>query len=137
MPYAGTLYRDYFKDNLADDVGVSNDVPSIRAKRQVAVLTVPAGGHAKPEQFRWQRIIVQIWAQGNAEMDADAAGAELGNDVRTLVLRSKRELATVHKIVLVGDLGRFDDPDDTSPRFQMTFDALFKQTVPVTSPAAT
>lgn len=137
MPYAPKVYQDWMKNHLPEDVGVTTDAPATRARRHVALLSAVATGHPKPEQFRWQRIIVWMWANGTASADAETATAELGDDVRTLVLRSKREIAGVHNVVLVGDLGRYDDPDDTAPRFQLTFDALFKQDVPVKLPAAT
>ena len=131
MPYAGTLYRVYFRDKLGADVNVAKngDVPGIRSRNQVVISTVPASGHAKPEQFQWQRVVGQCWAQD------EESTAILCNRLRYFALLSKRELATVHKIVIVGEPGKFDDPDDTSPRFQMVFDTLFK-TVPQSFSAA-
>lgn len=129
MIYAGTLYRNFLQDALGANVAVAKDVPITRSRNQVVVTTVPASGHARPEQFQWQRVIVQCWSRD------EESTAELCNTVRYHVLRSRRILATVHKINIVGEPGRFDDPDDTSPRFQMVFDTLFK-TVPQTLPAA-
>lgn len=129
--YAGTLYREYLTEKLGSDAAVAKhgDVPAIRARNQVVVSTVPASAHAKSEQFMWQRIVVQCWS-----MDEDSTAA-LCFRIRGHVLRSKREIPTVHNVRIVGEPGKFDDPDDTSPRFQMVFDALFK-TIPLSFPAA-
>lgn len=130
MAYIATVYRDYLQDKLGAHIAVSKDVPPVRSRQQVAVLSAPASGHAKPEVFQWQRFIVQCWA-----LDEDTT-ADLCNAVRHFALLSKREIPTVHKVVIVGEPGRFDDPDDTAPRFQMVFDALFKIAVPQSFPAA-
>lgn len=129
LPYAGTIYKNYFQEKLGADVAVSRDVPAIRSRNQIAITTVPASSHSKPEVFQWQRLIVQCWSRD------EETTSELCNRVRYFALLSKRELATVHKVRIVGEPGRFDDPDDTSPRFQLTFDSLFK-TVPQSFSAA-
>lgn len=118
--YAAKLYRDYFADNLDEDVGVKSDVPAIRPRKLVVVTTVPAGPNPKPKYLTWRRLIAQWW------MGNDDDGGQFGEELRELVVDSPKHLATVHKVVILGEPGRFDDPDDSAPRFQMTFDVLLK-----------
>lgn len=118
--YAPGIYRDYFKQNLDPEVGVAKDVPAVRPRKLVVVTSVPAGGTDKPRVLTWRRLIVQCWARD------EESTAELCEDIRELVVDSPKVLSTIHKVAIVGEPGRFDDPDDTSPRFQMTFDALLK-----------
>lgn len=131
MTYAGKIYRDYFTEKLGATVAVSKDVPAIRSRKQVQVTTTVASGHDKPEQFQWSRIVVRCWAT-----DEDTT-SDLAQAVRYWAIKSKRLLAGVHRVVMVGEPGRYDDPFDTSPRFQLTFDALFKVRVSESFPAAT
>lgn len=119
--YAGTLYRNYFGENLDPGVSVKSDVPATRPPKLIVVTTVPAGGNAKPRYMAWRRVVVQWWASD------DDTGGDLGEEIRDLVVDSPKALATVHKIEIVGEPGRFDDPMDTAPRFQMTFDVLLKR----------
>jgi hypothetical protein len=123
FPYAPKVYRDYLTshDLLPDDVRVSGDVPTTRPDRLVTIRSAPAGPTAKPRFLAWRRLIFQCW-------DADETSAgELAELVRELVVQSVYARIGVHRVNVIGEPGRFDDPDNsTSSRFQMTADVLFR-----------
>lgn len=117
---AAKLYREYIAGKITD-AKVEDDDPAVRPRRLIVITSAPGGGATdKPQSFTWRRVIVKTTATD------DDSSYDLCEAVRKWVVRSPRELATVHKVVIVGEPGRFDDPDDTSPRYQMTFDALMK-----------
>jgi|GEM_PF-2489514 len=121
-PYFGKVLKDYLKANLGG-IRVSTKVPAPRPARLVNLTMVPAGSSDKPEFLSWRRAIVHCW---------DASEEEAGNlaeTVRSLLLASRYEKIGVRKVVIVGEPGRFNDPDDDSPRFQLTADFMLRANV--------
>jgi len=122
FPYAPKVYRDYLTGHprLPGDVHVSGDVPKDRPVRLVTIRTAPAGSAPKPRLLAWRRLIFQCY-----DADEIAAG-QLCELVRDIIVRSVYDRIGVNKIIVVGEPARLDDPDDSSPRFQVTIDALFR-----------
>lgn len=119
-PNVAKLYRNYIAGKITD-AAVKDDDPATRPRRLIVITSAPGGGSTdKPQYFTWRRVIVKTTATD------DDTSYMLCESVRRWVVKSPREIAAVHKIVIVGEPGRFDDPDDTSPRYQMTFDVLVK-----------
>lgn len=119
-PNMAKRYREYIAGKITD-AKVEDDDPAIRPRRLIVITSAPGGGSTdKPQAFTWRRLIVKATASD------DDSSYDLCEQVRKWVVRSPRELSGVHKIIIVGEPGRFDDPDDTSPRYQMTFDVLAK-----------
>ena len=123
FPYAPKLYRDYLvaHERFPDGVRVTGDVPTTRPGRLVTIRSAPAGPTAKPRFLAWRRLIFQCW-------DADEVVAgELCELVRDLVVHSVSARIGVHRVNVIGEPGRFDDPSNsTSSRFQMTADVLLR-----------
>ncbi|OBJ26968.1 hypothetical protein [Mycobacterium sp. 1245801.1] len=119
-PYAAKVYRDYLDSCLDADVRVASNVPGDRPDRLVTIWTAPAGTTDKPRVFSWRRLIFQCW-----DVDEIAAG-ELCETVRSYVVDSIYHHLGVRKVKVVGEPSRFDDPGDSSPRFQTTIDVLLR-----------
>lgn len=118
-PYIGQVLRDYLSAKLGG-IRVSTEVPASRPTRLVTLTVVPAGPAEKPEHLSWRRVIFHCW-------DASEADAgRLAETVRSVLLLSKYEGIGIRKVVIVGEPGRFDDPDDGKPRFQMTADFMLR-----------
>lgn len=123
FPYAPKVYRDYLRghERMPGDVRVSGDVPTAIPARLVTIRSAPAGPTAKPRFLAWRRLILQCWAA-----DEVTAG-ELAELVRDLVVQSVYARIGVHRVNVIGEPGRFDDPDHSgSSRFQMTADVLVR-----------
>lgn len=123
FPYAPKLYRDYLKAHPRFPVGarVTGDVPTSRPDLLVTIRSAPAGPTDKPRVLAWRRLIFQCWG-----LDEVAAG-ELCELIRDLVVESVYARLGVHRVHVIGEPGRFDDPDNsTSSRFQMTADVLLR-----------
>lgn len=120
--YIGSILQPYLKANLGG-IRVSTEVPAARPVRLVNLTVVPAGSSDKPEFLSWRRVIVHCWDASEAE-----AGT-LAETVRSVLLNSRYEQIGIRKVVIVGEPGKFNDPDDDSPRFQLTADFMLRANV--------
>ncbi|MGV0805808.1 hypothetical protein [Mycolicibacterium setense] len=120
FPYAAKVFRDYLADELPS-VRVSGDVPATMPAQLVTIRQVPAGSTEKPRYLGWRRLILRC-----RHNDGESATGLLAEQVRHHMVESKYAGLGIRKIDVVGEPGRFDDPDDSKPWFQLTVDALFK-----------
>lgn len=117
--YAVKVVRDHLADNL-DGIRVATEVPAVRPAQLVTITSVPAGSSDKPEHLAWRRLIVHCW--DTTEFNT----ATLSEQVRELLLSIRHTGVGVRKVVFVGEPGKYNDPDDDAPRFQMTVDLLMR-----------
>lgn len=122
-PYIASVLQPYLKAQLGG-VRVATEVPATRPARLVTLTVVPAGSSEKPEFLSWRRVIVHCW-DDTSESDA----GRLAETVRSVLLNSRYEQIGIRKVVIVGEPGRFDDPDDGRPRFQLTADFMLRANV--------
>lgn len=120
LPYAAKVFRDYLDEKLPD-VRVCGDVPATVPAQLVTIRQVPAGSTDKPRHFGWRRLILRC-----RHTEGEIAAGELAETVRHHMVESKYAGLGVREIDVLGEPGRFDDPDDSTPWFQLTVDALFK-----------
>lgn len=116
--------RDYLKDNL-DDVSVKADVPSTIPAKLITVTGAIAGPAPHQRYLAWRRVVLR----GRSTSGEIAAG-NLIEEAREVLLAGaqKGDLASVHKVVIVGEPGKLTDPDDGKPIIQMTVDLLIRAT---------
>ncbi|WP_239252802.1 hypothetical protein [Mycobacterium sp. CnD-18-1] len=122
FPYAAKVFRDYLDANLPG-VRVSGDVPATVPAQLVTIRQVPAGSTDKPRHLGWRRLILRC-----RHDDGEISTGLLAETVRHLMVESKFAGIGVRRADVIGEPGRFDDPDDSKPWFQLTVDALFKAT---------
>jgi hypothetical protein len=122
-PYIAGVLQPYLKSKLAG-IRVATEVPATRPTRLVTLSVVPAGSSDKPEFLSWRRVIVHCW-DDTGEADA----GRLAETVRSLLLSSRYERIGIRKVVIVGEPGRYDDPDDGKPRFQLTADFMLRANI--------
>lgn len=120
-PYIGTTLQAYLKASLGG-IRVALEVPASRPERLVTLTVVPAGSSDKPDYLSWRRVIVHCW-----DVDEPSA-AGLAESVRALLLAARYEKIGIRKVVIVGEPGKFNDPDDDAPRFQLTADFMLRST---------
>jgi hypothetical protein len=121
-PYVVKTMIDYLADREAD-VRVSTTVPADRPSRLVTITTAPANAHPKPEDLSWRRLIIQCHNSGG-----ELGTAELCERVRTHVLASRYASIGIRAVSIIGEPANFPDPDDSTPRFQLTADVLMRVT---------
>lgn len=119
-PYIAAVLQPYLKAQLGG-IRVSTDVPANRPTRLVTLTVVPAGPADKPEFLSWRRVIVHCW-DDTSESDA----GQFAETVRSILLNSRYAGVGIRRVVIVGEPGRYDDPDDGKPRFQMTADFMLR-----------
>lgn len=137
FPYAPKLYREYLQSHpalapgetfgydrslvISDDIRFVSNVPAKMPSQLVSVNTAPAGATRKPRIFGWRRMVFQTYAA-----DEFAAGS-LCEVVRDAAVRSVYARIGVHKVNVIGEPARLDDPNIIDfMRFQTTIDALFR-----------
>lgn len=121
IAYAATIYRNHLSSEL--DVAVFSQKPATRPPKCIVLTTVPAGPTAKPMHFAWRRLVIQCWDR--SDTTGDAAG-EFAEKIRQVMVDSMKAGLGIHKVVIVGEPGRFDNPDEATPRFQLTVDVLMR-----------
>lgn len=122
IPYAAKIYSDYLEGTRG--IQVFRSKPATRPPKCIVLTTIPAGPTAKPMHLAWRRLVIQCWDRADAS--GDAAG-QLAEEIRQDMVDSmKAGLLGVHKVVIVGEPGRFDDPNEATPRFQLTVDVLMR-----------
>lgn len=119
VPYPVKVFKDYLTP-LMVGVRVASKVPATRPASLVTITTAPAGESAKPEQLSWRRLVFRCY---HAD---EATAADLCEQVRDDVLQSRFARIGVRKVRIVGEPANFPDPDDSTPRFQLTVDVLMR-----------
>ena len=123
FPYAPKVVRDYLIAVLGADVRVSTDVPANRPANLVTITTAPTGG-GNNLALSPRRLIIQVY---NAD---EATAGELAELVFGYLRAAKNVPGNgIRDVSVVGTPARFDDPDDSTPRFQMTVDVLLRATL--------
>jgi hypothetical protein len=124
-PYAARVVRHYLISLLDSDIRVATEVPATRPAKLVTVTTAStSGGTNRALSRRW--VIIQCY---NA---AETAAADLAEVVFSHMMAARDTPGNgIRDVVPVGTPARFDDPDDSTPRFQMTLEILLRAT-PVT-----
>lgn len=124
-PYAPRVVRNYLKTVLDTDVRIATEVPAIRPAKLVTITTAStSGGDNIALSKRW--VIIRI---RNAD---EATAANLAELVYGHMMIARYTPGNgIRDVVPVGTPARFDDPDDSTPCFQMTLEILLRAT-PVT-----
>lgn len=119
-PYAPKLVRDYLISVLGTDVRVATKTPAVRPAKLVMITTAQTNGGANLA-LSSRRLIIQV---SNAD---EVVAGELAETVLAH-LKSARYVQGngLRNVSEVGTPARFDDPDDSTPRFQMTVDVLLR-----------
>jgi hypothetical protein len=118
--YAPKVVRDYLTSVLDPAIRVATDVPANRPTLLVTISTASTSG-GDNIALSPRRLIIHCYHP--AEM---AAGA-LAETVYAHMQAAKHQPGNgIRNVVPVGTPARFDDPDDSTPRFQMTLDVLLR-----------
>jgi len=122
IPYAPRVVRDYLITRLGAGVRVATEVPANRPEKLVTITMVSTGDTANLA-LSPRRLIIQCYHAN------EAVAGELAEMV-CAQLKSAKYLPGngLRDVSVVGTPARFDDPDDGTPRFQMTVDVLLRVT---------
>lgn len=122
-PYAPKVVRNYLKTVLDNDIRVATEVPASRPAKLVTITTAPtSGGDNIILSKRW--VIIHVY---HAQ---EATAADLADLVFGHMMDAKFTPGNgLRDVVPVGTPARFDDPDDNTPRFQMTLEVLLRAVV--------
>jgi len=123
IPYAPAIYRNYLSTTLS--VPVFPAKPGTRPPKCIVLQPIQASGTAKQRVFGWRRMLIHCW--DSSDTTGDAAGL-LGERIRQALVESPWAGLGVHRVVVLGEPGRYDDPREATPRFQLTVDVLMKDT---------
>jgi hypothetical protein len=120
FPYAPKVVRDYLISALDADVRVATKVPAQRPEKLVTITSVPSGG-GNNVALSPRRLIIQCY---NAD---EATAGVLAETVCAHMLSARYAPGNgIRNVTVVGTPARFDDPDDSTPRFQVTVDVLLR-----------
>jgi hypothetical protein len=123
IPYAPRIVRDYLAAALGAGVRVATKVPATRPAKLVTITTAPTGS-GNNLALSPRRLIIQCY---NAD---EAVAGELAETVLAHLRSAAYEQGNgLRNVTVVGTPARFDDPDDDTPRFQMTVDVLLRASV--------
>lgn len=122
-PYAPKIVRDYLKTVLDTDIRIATEVPASRPAKLVTITTAStSGGTNIALSKRW--VIIQCY---HAD---ETTAANLADLVYGHMLSARYTPGNgIRDVVPVGTPARFDDPDDSTPRFQMTLEVLLRAVV--------
>lgn len=120
IPYAPRVVRSYLITRLDAGVRVATEVPATRPEKLVTITMVSTGDSANLA-LSPRRLIIQCYHAN------EAVAGELAEMV-CAQLKSAKYLPGngLRDVSVVGTPARFDDPDDSTPRFQMTVDVLLR-----------
>lgn len=125
IPYAPRVVREFLVDRLGAGVRVAFKVPAswgtpTGPSKLVTITTAPTGD-GKNLVLSPRRLIIQVY---NAD---EIVAGELAETV-CAELKSARYVQGngLRNVTVVGTPARFDDPDTSTPRFQMTVDVLLR-----------
>ncbi|MUL44468.1 hypothetical protein FZI85_17235 [Mycobacterium sp. CBMA293] len=120
FPYAPSVVHDYLVSVLDADVRVATKVPAKRPAKLVTITSVPAGD-LNNVALSARRLILQCY-----HADEVVAG-QLAETVFAHMKSAKYVQGNgLRNVTVVGTPARLDDPDDSTPRFQMTVDVLLR-----------
>lgn len=120
FPYAPKVVRSYLATALGSSVRVSTEVPAERPAKLVTITTAPTGG-GNNLVLSPRRLIIQVY---NAN---ETVAGELAETVLSHLKSAPYVQGNgLRNVTVVGTPARFDDPDDSTPRFQMTVDVLLR-----------
>ena len=120
FPYAPKVVADYLRANLGG-IKVSTDVPKTWTPPLVTITMVPA--NSTPNLvLSTRRLIIHCWH--SKELD----GGNLIERVRQLLVDVPYVggVPGLRNVNIIGEPGRYDDPDSSIPRFEMTADVLLR-----------
>jgi hypothetical protein len=121
-PYAPKVVKDYLDPNLPG-VWVTTEVPTNWQAESSSLVTIEMVPATSEENLvlSTRRLIIQCW--NSDELDA----GNLAERVRQLMFDVRyNRVRWMRSTVIVGEPGRFDDPDTAMPRFQLTVDVLLR-----------
>ncbi len=121
IPYPVKVFKDYLTP-LMPGVRIASKVPATMPAKLVTITTAPVGSSNKPDHLSWRRLIFQC---RHAE---EETAYTLSDDVRTHVLDSRFAHIGVRVVNVIGEPANLPDPDDSTPRFQLTVDVLMRAT---------
>lgn len=122
IPYAPRVVRDYLISRLGPGVRIATEVPANRPVKLVTITMVSTGDTANLA-LSPRRLIIQCY---HAD---EAVAGELAEMVCAQLKSAKYQPGNgLRDVSVVGTPARFDDPDDSTPRFQMTVDVLLRVT---------
>lgn len=120
IPYAPKVVRNYLATALGTGVRVATEVPANRPAKLVTITTTPTNGGSSLA-LSPRRLIIQCY---HAD---EATAGELAEQVSGHLEAAKFVPGNgLRNVSVVGTPARFDDPDDSTPRFQMTVDVLLR-----------
>jgi len=120
--YAPKVVRDYLTSVLDPAIRVATEVPANRPALLVTITTAPAGG-GNNVALSPRRVVIRCHHPNEA-----AAGA-LAETVFAHMLSANHTPGNgIRNVTVVGTPANFPDPDDSTPRFQMTLDILLRAT---------
>lgn len=123
FPYAPLVVIDYLRSRLGADVRVATNVPAARPAKLVTITTAPTGG-GNNLVLSPRRCVIQVYCAD------EATAGELAEEVLGHLRAAKNVPGNgIRDVSVVGTPARFDDPDDSTPRFQMTVDVLLRATL--------
>ena len=119
FPYAPKVVKDYLTSNLTG-IRVATEVPNAWTGSLVTITMVPGTGE-RNLVLSTRRLIIQCWSL--KELDA----GNLAERVRQLLVDVPYTgVRWLRDVNVIGEPGRFDDPDTAMPRFQLTVDVLMR-----------
>jgi hypothetical protein len=121
VAYAPLTVKTYLDGVLDANVRVATEVPADRPALLVVIATVPTGDGGNLV-LSWRRLT--IYCSAADEMTA----GQLAETVFAQLKSARYAGAGIRAVTVVGVPARFDDPDDGTPRFQMTVDVLLRAT---------
>lgn len=121
--YAPKVVRNYLVSVLDPAIRVATEVPANRPSLLVTITTAPTGG-GDNIALSPRRVVIRCYHPN------EAAAGELAE----LVFAHMKSAYCmpgngIRDVVVVGTPALFPDPDDSTPRFQMTLDILLRATV--------
>ena len=120
--YAPQVVRDYLTTVLDPAIRVATNVPANRPTLLVTISTASANGGGNIA-LSPRRVILHCY-HPNAAAAGNLAETGFGHMLSARFTPGNG----IYNVVVVGTPARFDDPDDSTPRFQMTLDILLRAT---------
>lgn len=119
FPYAVKVVADYLRINLGG-IRVATEVPATWSGSLVTVTSVPGSG-PRNLVLSMRRMVIQCWNSN------ELVAGTLAEQVRQLLVDVPYTgVRWLRDVNVVGEPGRFDDPDTGVPRFQLTVDVLVR-----------
>ena len=121
--YAPKLVRNYLISKLDPAIRVATEVPANRPSLLVTITTASTNG-GNNIALSPRRVVIRCYHPN------EAAAGELAELVYAQMRSAQYTPGNgIRNVVDVGTPASFPDPDDSTPRFQMTLDILLRATV--------